>query len=185
MLDQNFKIRNLTNSPNRKHDLGDEIKPVAFNYHDKNLLAKDLEGCEIMFNTYWVRFNDFKGITRSMSIQNSKNIVDAAKMAGVKKMIYSSHTQTDVNSPLDYIRGKAEVEEYLKLSGMEYGIVKPCAIFGDTPQESIVINNICYFMRTFPIFPVTGDASSYHLQPVHVRDLSELMVDAALDESKK
>ena len=105
-------------------------------------------------------------------------------MAGVRKMIYSSHTQTDVNSPLDYIRGKAEVAEYLKQSGLEYGIVKPCAIYGDTPQESIVINNICYFMRTFPIFPMPGDSNTYHLQPVHVRDMSELMVDAALDDSK-
>ena len=137
-----------------------------------------------MFNTYWVRFNNYKGMTREKCIQNSKNIIDAAKMAGVKKMIYSAHTQLDVHSPLDYIRGKSEVAEYLRQSGLEYGIVKPCAIFGDTPQESIVVNNICYFMRLFPVFTMPGDISKYHLQPVHVRDMSELMVDAALDDSK-
>jgi len=183
--DTNFKIRNLTNSPNRKHDLGEkafETMPLA--YHDTSQMAKILEGTDVLFNTYWVRYNDYKGITREQSIQNSKNIVDAAKMAGVKKIVYSSHTQTSLDSPLQYIRGKAEVEQYIRESGLEYGFVKPCCIFGDTPDESIVINNISYFMRTFPVFPVSGDASSYHLQPVHVRDLAELMVDCATDPAK-
>lgn len=48
-------------------------------------------------------------------------------------MIYTSHTQTSLNSPFPYIREKAKVEEYLKNSGVKWGIVKPCAIFGRTP----------------------------------------------------
>ena len=80
-------------------------------------------------------------------MENSKTLIDCAKNAGVKKIIYISHTQTSLNSPHAYIRGKAQVEEYLKNSGLQYGIVKPCGIFGDTPDESILINNICYLIR--------------------------------------
>ena len=66
-------------------------------------------------------------------MENSKVLIDCAKAAGVKKVVFSSHTQTSLDSPLGYIRGKAQVEHYLRHSGLSYAIVKPCTIFGDTP----------------------------------------------------
>lgn len=53
--------------------------------------------------------------------------------------------------------------------------MKPCAIFGRTPNESILINNIAYLIRRFPIYPLPGDGK-YILQFVHVEDMAELIV---------
>ena len=34
---------------------------------------------------------------------------------------------------------------------MNYGIVKPCTIYGDKPEESIIINNLAYLLRYLAI----------------------------------
>lgn len=62
-----------------------------------------------------------------------------------------------------------------------HGIIKPCAIFGESPGESIIINNLAYLLRTFPVMPIVGDGK-YPLHPVHVKDMARLCVEAGLDE---
>src|SRR5208283_5332101 len=51
-------------------------------------------------------------------------------------------------------------------------ILRPTVLFG---REDILINNIAWALRRFPVFAVFGDGS-YRLQPVHVDDLAELAV---------
>ena len=48
-------------------------------------------------------------------------------------------------------------------------------IFG---AEDVLINNIAWFLRRFPVFPVPGNAE-YLVQPVHVEDVAEAAVGAA------
>lgn len=132
-------------------------------------MIKSIEGSELMVGTYWIRFDDHKeGLTRDGCVNNAKFLVDCAKKAGVDRYVYTSHTQSDENCFIPYIAGKAKVENYVKrVFPGKHGIVKPCTIFGDTPNESIVINNIAYLLRTFPVFAIVGDGK-YPLHPVHV-----------------
>jgi len=105
----------------------------------------------MMVGTYWVRFDDHKGgPTREQVIQNAKTLVDCANEADVERYVYTSHTQSDVNCHIPYIAGKAAVEAHVKdVFKGRHGVVKPCGIFGDTPNESILCNNIAYLLRTF------------------------------------
>ena len=43
------------------------------------------------------------------------------------------------------------MESPLKESQLKWGIVKPCGIFG---AEDILINNVCWLIRKFPVFPI-------------------------------
>lgn len=115
-------------------------------------------------------------------IGNCKTLVDCAKQAGVERYVYTSHMQSSVDYHVKYIAGKARVEQYVKEQFKErHGIIKPCAIFGETPAESILMNNLAYLIRTFPVFAVVGDGK-YPLHPVHVEDMARLCIEAGLDE---
>ena len=59
---------------------------------------------------------------------------------------------------------------------MNYAVVRPCGIFGDTPAESILMNNAAYVLRRCPLFLLPGRADG-RFQPVHVRDMAALMSD--------
>ena len=57
----------------------------------------------------------------------------------------------------------------------EHAIVRPTLVFG---IEDILINNIAWLLRRFPVFGVFGDGT-YRLQPIFVDDLARLAVEAA------
>ena len=58
---------------------------------------------------------------------------------------------------------------------MVYAIVRPTLVFG---KEDILVNNIAWLIRKFPLFPIAGDGS-YKLQPVFVDDLARIAVESA------
>ena len=65
------------------------------------------------------------------------------------------------------------MEEELKDSGLSYSILRPTLLFG---KEDILINNIAWMLRRFPVFGVFGNGQ-YRLQPIYVDDLAELAVE--------
>ena len=51
-------------------------------------------------------------------------------------------------------------------------ILRPAVVFG---KEDILINNIAWLLRRFPLFAIPGDGD-YGLQPIFVEDLADLAV---------
>ncbi|MCA9975070.1 MAG: hypothetical protein KC413_04945, partial [Anaerolineales bacterium] len=81
-------------------------------------------------------------------------------------------TNPTLDSPLEYFSGKAQLEQALIASGLSYAILRPTVLFG---KEDILINNIAWMLRTFPVFGVFGDGQ-YKVQPIYVDDLAQLAV---------
>ncbi len=90
--------------------------------------------------------------------------------------MHVSITNPDPQSNLPYFWGKAILEEDLIASGMSYAILRPTVIFG---KEDILINNIAWFLRRFPVFTLPGDGE-YRLQPIYVADLAKLAAEQAV-----
>lgn len=142
--------------------------PLKF---DEDSLSKALEGCDVAYCTYWIRFA-VGDDSHENAVKRVSMLFNTAKKVGVKRIVYSSHTRTSTTNPHVYLRNKAFAEEELKNSGIpSYGIVRPCGIFGDTPQESILFNNAAYVMRRTPLFILPNDGQA-RFQPVHVRDMA-------------
>jgi NADH dehydrogenase len=56
---------------------------------------------------------------------------------------------------------------------LSHAILRPAVLFG---PEDILINNIAWALRRFPVFAVFGDGA-YRLQPIFVDDLAALAVE--------
>lgn len=169
LLQQGVAVRTITDTrPERDPFYGQvEAHPLAF--QDPQHLQKSLTGAKVLYNTYWVRFNH-RGFSHLEAVKNTKLLFDAAKAAGVERIVHVSITNPSAESPFEYFRGKAELETYLKNLGVPYAILRPAVFFG---REDILINNIAWVLRTFPVFGVFGDGS-YGIQPIHVDDFAEL-----------
>ena len=85
-----------------------------------------------------------------------------------------SVTNASEDSPLPYFRGKAVLEQAVRESGLTYAIVRPTLVFG---PEDILVNNIAWILRRFPLFLVPG-RGDYLVQPVSVGDTARLCVEA-------
>ncbi|MBN2146824.1 MAG: NAD(P)H-binding protein [Anaerolineales bacterium] len=161
----------LTNSPTRQNPFGDQVRAYPFDFEQPEALVRNLAGVEVLYNTYWVRFNH-PLFQHAEAVRNTLILFQAAKDAGVKRVVHISITNPSESSPLEYFSGKARLEKALIESGMSYAILRPTVLFG---KEDILINNIAWALRHLPVFGVFGDGQ-YRLQPIYVDDLAELAV---------
>jgi uncharacterized protein YbjT (DUF2867 family) len=172
LLDDGREVITLTNSPERTNPFGGSVPAFRYNFKDPGRLAASLTGVDVLYNTYWVRFNH-KRFTFADAIENSRVLLNAAETAKVERIVHISITNPSQESQLEYFRGKAIVERALKESGISHCILRPAVLFG---KEDILINNIAWLLRRFPVFGVFGDGN-YKLQPIYVDDLAALAVD--------
>jgi NADH dehydrogenase len=108
-------------------------------------------------------------------VANTKILFQAAQEAGVKRIVHVSITNPDLRSELSYFRGKAELEAALMSLGVSWCILRPAVLFG---KEDVLINNIAWSLRHFPVFGVFGNGR-YKLQPIYVDDLAAAAVEKA------
>jgi len=174
LLKRGDQIRTLTFHPERPNPFGNHIAVFPYNFDRPEELRSTLVGVSALINTYWVRFPR-GGMTFERAVNNSRTLITAARDAGVQRIVHVSIANPSLNSPLGYYRGKALVEQAVRESGMPYSILRPTVIFG---AEDILINNIAWFIRHFPVFGIPGDGK-YGVRPIYVEDMAKLLVDEA------
>ena len=167
------RVRTLTGHPARPNPFGGAVEVAPLDFGNPDQLTRSLRGAETLYNTYWIRF-PHGAATYEKAVENSRVLFRAAREAGVRRLVHISITQASQDSPFAYFRGKGLVEEALRESGLSHAILRPTVVFG---PEGILINNIAWLLRRFPVFAVPG-RGDYRLQPVFVEDVAELAVAA-------
>ena len=180
LIDEGHQVVTLTNSLHRPNSFGGKVKAFPYSFDNPGELIGSLKGTAVLYNTYWVRFNhhDFK---HSIAVENTLKLFEAAKKAGVGRIVHTSITNPSEDSPLEYFYGKAKLEKALIGSGIPHSILRPAVLFG---KEDILINNIVWMLRQFPVFGVFG-GGEYRLQPIYVDDFAQLAVAEGKEQGNK
>ncbi len=148
-----------------------DVRPLDFD--DPIGLVASLTGATTLYNTYWVRFAH-RSVDHEMAVANSRALFQAAKRAGVQRIVHVSITHPSIDSPWPYFRGKALVERALAETGVSYAIVRPAILFGG---DGVLLNNIAWLLRHLPVFAI-GGRGDYRIRGIHVDDLAVLAVAA-------
>ena len=171
------RVRTLTGHPERAPQRS-PIDIRALTFDDPDALAAALSGATTLYNTYWVRFAH-RGTDHDRAVANSRTLFEAARRAGIQRVVHVSITHPSANSPLPYFRGKALVERQLAGSGLSHAILRPAILFGG---DGVLINNIAWLLRRLPVFAV-GDRGGYRIRGIHVDDLARLCVACGSERS--
>jgi NADH dehydrogenase len=173
LLTNGHAVRTLTSHAKRPDPFGGRVgvSPLAFDKPRE--LVESLQGASVLYNTYWIRFA--RGdVTFETAISNTGILLRACEEAGVRRLVHISISNPSDESPLPYYRGKAIVERMIRGTRLSYAILRPTVLFG---AGDILINNIAWLLRRFPIFAMPACRRS-RLQPVFVDDLAGLAVEA-------
>jgi uncharacterized protein YbjT (DUF2867 family) len=171
LLARERRVRTLTRRDEPEHPLAGRVEfmPLAFDER----VTDSLRGADTLYNTYWVRM-ERGGTTFARAVENTVTLFDAAKRAGVRRIVHISVANSDAKSPFPYFRGKAWTEEALRATGISHAIVRPTLLFG---PDAVLPNNIAWGLRHTPVFLVAGDGN-YEVQPVSVYDVAAICVEA-------
>jgi NADH dehydrogenase len=174
LLAEEHRVKTLTNHPSRPgtEDIKVDVAPLQFT--DRAALVESLRGADVLYTTYWVRFQHGR-VRFGEAVANTRILLGAAREAGVRKVVHISVSNPSVDSPFDYYAGKARTETAVRESGLAWAIIRPTLIFG---PGDILINNIAWLLRRLPVFGIPG-RGDYRLQPVAGEDVAEIATWAA------
>lgn len=173
LLAVGHSVVTLTNHPRGDAIAGHPVDVLPLDFSDPGRLERALAGVDVLFNTYWIRFSH-GAVTFDSAVRNSGVLIDAARSAGVGRVVHVSIANPSAASRSPYYRGKAAVEELVRASGLPHAIVRPTVIYG---HGDVLVNNIAWMLRHSPFFAVPGDGR-YGIQPVFIEDYARLLVEA-------
>ena len=107
----------------------------------------------------------------------TERLVEAARTAGVRKIVYVSAIGADPDPRFPYWAAKWKAEQAVIGSGITYTILRPSIVFG--PEDDF-FNRLAGLVRWNPVVPVAGDGKT-RFQPIWVEDLVTCIA-ASLEE---
>jgi len=170
LLERGRRVRTITGHAGRA-PATTEVQQRPLDFDNQLELVASLEGATTLYNTYWVRFAHHR-IDHDMAVANSRTLFQAAKRAGVQRIVHVSITHPGIDSPFPYFSGKAQVERALAEVGLSYAIVRPAILFGG---DGVLLNNIAWLLRHLPVFAI-GGRGDYRIRGIHVDDLAQLCI---------
>jgi len=119
---------------------------------------------------------------RKVNVDGVKNVVEAMKESGVKKIIYISTAVLEAGMELwgEYGRTKKMAEDLIKNSGLEYVILRPAEIYGEYEKEGI--GKLIKWIKKYSFFPLIGGGRNM-LSPVRAEDVCSIVIKCLETES--
>jgi uncharacterized protein YbjT (DUF2867 family) len=171
-------VRCLVRDPSRAggvEGLGAEL--VEGDVTDRSSLDAAAAGCDVVIHLVAIiagRREEFEGVME----QGTRNLVDAAKAAGVRRFILMSAlgTSDETRDLVPYYHAKWEMERTVRESGLEYVIFRPSFVFG---SDGGALQQFTRVARLSPVTPIVGSGDR-KLQPIWVDDVAAYFA-AAVD----
>jgi uncharacterized protein YbjT (DUF2867 family) len=180
LLAAGHKVRGLTRYPENAaavKKLGAEV--VQGDLIDKDSLMRACQGVDAVLAAAHQLMGTGKYTSDAVDDQGHRTLIDVAKKAGVKHFVYTSAQHVSPDHPTDFYRNKANVEAYLRASGLSYTILRPPA-FMEWHVHNLLGKNILDTGKT-TIFGSGNNPANF----MAARDVAHIAVLALTDPRLK
>ena len=178
LLDHGFAVRVASRRPERGSSALDERTPipefVRADIADAPSTAVAVAGAFAVVNAVSLYVERGGQTFRSVHVEGAARLADAARRAGVARLVHVSGIGADRRSPSPYIRSRGEGEDAVLARFAGATIVRPAVMFG--PDDAFLMP-LAAMLRSRPAFPMFGCGET-KLQPAHVDDVAEAIVRA-------
>ena len=166
-----------------QHERLNVVRPDLFSVDE---LAKALSGCDAVIHLVGIiRENPRRGFTfERMHAEATRCVVDAAAKANVRRYIQMSAQGARINAPSRYHQTKAQAEDYVRASPLDWTIFRPSLIHGPggefTQMQAAWARGSAMPFLFMPYFGsgLLGRGPATKVQPIVVTDVARAFVDA-------
>lgn len=180
LLDAGQHVRLLARPSSRRDIfLGKTVQFCEGDISDPATLSGFVQGASVVIHLVGIIVERGPATFEAIHTEGTRNVVDAAKKAGVGKFVHMSALGALPGATARYHRAKWAAQEIVRAAGIPYVIFRPSIICG---RDDEFVNKLARLIR-FPgglthVIPVIGSGQS-KLQPVSVEDVAACFVKAA------
>jgi uncharacterized protein YbjT (DUF2867 family) len=172
LVDAGHTVRVLEREPERSASLPNQEAAVG-DVTDPASLRQAAEGQDVVIHLVALLAGRPEEFQRVME-QGTRDLVEAAKDAGVKRFVLMSALGTDEQTKdlVPYYHAKWEMEQIVKASGIEHVIFRPSFIFG---PGGGALQQFSRIAKLAPITPIVGPGTQ-RIQPIWIDDVAASFV---------
>ena len=159
--------------PETRHLKGITFAPIGVDSEEK--LSQAFIGCDGIAHCAGINREIGKQTYQRVHVNGTRNVVSAAKKAGVKKILFLSFLRARPNCGSTYHESKWAAEEIVRASGLDYTVIKAGVIYG---KGDHMLDHLSHALYTFPIFAFVGLKDQW-MRPTAVEDMT-LVLEASL-----
>jgi len=154
---------------------------VYIDLSDVNQLTDAFSSCDAVAHCAGINREIGAQSYKRVHVDGTRNVTEAAKAAGVEKIVLMSflRARPDCHSP--YHESKWEAEEIVRNSGLDYTIIKAGVVYG---RGDHMLDHLSHALHTFPMFALVG-LKEQGVRPLAVEDLVHVMRAALIDRRLK
>lgn len=148
---------------------------------DVDQLADAFAGCQAVAHCAGINREVGDQTYARVHVEGTSNVVEAARRAGVGKILITSflRARPDCGSP--YHESKWAAEEIIRNSGLDYTIVKAGVVYG---RGDHMLDHLSHALHTFPVFALVG-LQDKTVRPLAIEDVVHVMRAALIDRRLK
>ena len=154
---------------------------VATDLTDVRVLRELFSGCKSVAHCAGINRESGSQTYQRVHVDGTRNVVEAAKAAGVEKIVLMSFLRARPNCGSLYHESKWEAEEIVRNSGLDYTIIKAGVVYG---LGDHMLDHLSHALHTFPVFATVG-LKEKSVRPLAVEDLVHVMRAALVDRRMK
>jgi NADH dehydrogenase len=158
--------------PNPHVAAADLTDPVA--------LAEAFAGCEAVVHLAGISRELREQTFEAVHVRGTAAVVEAARQAGVRRIVLLSFLRARPDGPSAYHRSKWAGEALIRGSGLDHVIVKAGVIHG---RGDHLLGHVGRALHTVPVFGLVG-LRDQPVAPLAVADIVRLLAAAALGDKR-
>ncbi|HEY6946911.1 MAG TPA: NAD(P)H-binding protein [Candidatus Acidoferrum sp.] len=139
----------------------------ASNLSDPQELQRAFSGCDAVAHCAGINREIAAQTYQRVHIEGTKNVVDVARKAGVRKIVLLSFLRARPDCGSAYHESKWAAEEIVRNSSLDYTIFKAGVIYGHGDH---MLDHLSHALYTFPVFGLVG-MKERPIRPLAVQDL--------------
>lgn len=147
---------------------------------DPAALRVALQGCEAVVHCAGINREIADQTYERVHVAGTQAVVDAARDAGVKRLVLLSFLRARPDGPTRYHRSKWAAEEIVRASGLSHTILKAGVIHG---RGDHMLDHLSHAIYTLPVFGLVGRREQ-PVRPVAVDDAARILQPAALGDGR-
>lgn len=147
---------------------GISVDAAVCSLRDERGLRAAMRGVDTIVHLAGCERRSGRGNLTEVDVLGTQGLVNAAKEAGIQRILYLSHLGADQASAYPLLRAKGLAENVLIRSGLDYTILRSAVIFGPGDQFTTAFSRLLRISPGFVLIPGEGISQ---LQPVWIEDL--------------